>query len=287
MLESLVTPIAIAAAIILVILLGLYLRNRRWMPWNSYQAGPAWIRGGIYFCICWLLSYFSGGLKLILTSPLATSDNLNNTSWVGFTALCVGFVFMAYSVLWVRYTVRFNRPNKPLMSTLFGLLWGSSSGQLFLATWLFATKAVANIDASWVNKPVLAGVIAWSLMGIWQPNFHNVYWDHYIAPEHDTALTQKIKALGCHVPNLAITLLYLGLFHNYAIFVGFQVIACISAATGMHFPAPWAKSSELDYAHRTVGTKVPRCTGYVSDDYTTDPYTPFHPGWTGPQKTPV
>jgi len=286
MFDFLVQPIAIASAVILVVLLGIYFKAGRYMPWTAFSATPAWIRGGIYFSICWLLSYFSGGLEKILTSPLWTQANLDNTSWIAYTALCFGFIFMAYSVLWVRFTVRFDRKKYNGSAIVFGILWGSSSGQLFLATWLIATKAVSGIDATWVNKPVLAWVIAWSLMGIWQPNFHGIYWDHYIAPEHDTALTQKVKALGCHVPNLIITLIYLAIYQNFAIFVLLQVIACVSATTGMHYPAPWAKSSPHDFAERTQGTKIPRCTGYVSDDYTTDPYTPFHPGWKGPA-TPV
>ncbi len=284
--------IAIVLATVLVILVGWYLSNGRGMPWTAFNAKFAWVRGGIYFCLCWLLSWYSGGLEGILNEVRGTAGRaivqagqLQDWRWVGYTALCFGFIFMAYSVIWVRYTVRFNRPKYNGSALIFGILWGSSSGQLFLATWLLATKAVSGIDASWVNQPVLAWVIAWSLMGIWQPNFHGIYWDHYIAPEHDTALTQKVKALSCHVPNLIITLIYLAVHGNWAIFVLLQIIACVSATWGMHYPAPWATSTELDFAHRTVGTKIPRCTGYISDDYTTDPFTPFHPGWTGPKQT--
>jgi len=166
--------------------------------------------------------------------------------------------------------VLFDRPKKPLMSTVFGLLWGSSSGQLFLAVWLTANRFGWPAWSAWL---VTFGVLA-----AWQPNFHNIYWDHYIAPEHDTPLTQRIKAIGCHIPNLAITLTYLALWDDYLIFVSFQVVACVSAAVGMRFPAPWVASGEHDLAHRT-DARVPRCTGYVPEDPKADPYPPFYPGW--------
>ncbi|WP_101759035.1 hypothetical protein [Oceanicoccus sp. KOV_DT_Chl] len=97
-------------------------------------------------------------------------------------------------------------------------------------------------------------------------------------------MTQKIKALGCHIPNLSINLVYLALYDNYLIFVLLQVLACTSAGIGMRYPAPWAAASTMNLAARTT-SKPPRCTGYIADDYTTDPYTPFHPGWTGPIST--
>ena len=116
---------------------------------------------------------------------------------------------------------------------------------------------------------------------MYQPNWHNVYWDHYIAPEHDTPMTQVIKATCCHIPNLIILLPYLTIYENYAIFVLTQVVACMSAAIGMRFPGWWVAPSKLNYAVRT-DAKIPRCTGYIPDDPKTDPYTPFYPGWKGP-----
>lgn len=61
---------------------------------------------------------------------------------------------------------------------------------------------------------------------------------------------------------------------------GGVLVACMSAAIGMRFPAPWVEPSRLNYAVRT-DARVPRCTGYIPDDPKTDPYTPFYPGWLG------
>ena len=254
----------------LAVLVVVYWRGGRGRPWVTYDPRPAWVRAGIYFCCCYLLSYLSGGMRLIVTSPVVTSAQLHDPRWVAATALVLTFIVVAYSFVWVRYTVKFDRARTPLVSGLFGLLWGTSSGQLFLAVWVLAHKT---------SLPVWgATLVAYLVLAAWQPNFHNIYWDHYIAPEHDTSMTQKIKALGCHIPNLALTLTYLTVWHDYLVFVSFQVVACVSAAVGMRFPAPWATPGEHDFARRT-DARVPRCTGYVSPDPYSDPYTPFYPGW--------
>jgi hypothetical protein len=243
-------------------------------PWDIYYPKLAWMRGGMYFCFCWTLSYLTGGLELILNNPIATPEQLNNPNWRIYTACVALFIVGAYSILWCYYTPVFERKRNLPAAALFGFLWGSSSGQLFLSVWLI----VGNIGLS----PLWTGVITFGLLAMYQPNWHNIYWDHYIAPEHDTPMTQVIKATCCHIPNLLIMLPYLTFYENYAIFVGAQVVACMSAGIGMRFPAPWDEPSALNYAHRT-DAKIPRCTGYVVDDYLTDPYTPFYRGWTGPK----
>jgi hypothetical protein len=267
---------AVLIAVLLVALVATYLTRYRGRPWTAYDARPAWIRAGIYFCFCYLLSYLSGGMQKLIDDPIVTSEQLSDPAWWAYTAVAFAFITVMYGVVWVRYTVLFDRPKHFWISALFGFLWGSSSGQLFLAVWLLSNDLFGSEPAAWVATVIV--------LGAWQPNFHNIYWDHWIAPEHDTRLTQRIKALGCHIPNLLITLTYLAIFDNAAIFVGLQIMACTFASVGMRFPAPWDPPSERDLAHRSGG-RVPRCEGYVSDDFTTDPYTPFHPGWTGPTTT--
>ena len=265
--------VAAALAVTAIVLVVQLRRRPDARPWTAYSAKPAWLRAGIYFCVCWLLSWASGGLELLLTAPVVTAEQVSSAAWWAYTVFAYAFIGVAYGVVWVRYTVLFDRPRTPAWSALFGVLWGLSSGQLFLAVWLFA-------DDAGLSEPV-AWVVTWLLLGAWQPNFHSVYWDHYIAPEHDTPLTQKVKALGCHIPNLVITLTYLALWDNALIFVSFQVIACTAAAVGMRFPAPGHVSTPHDLAPRS-DARIRRCTGYLSPDPRTDPLTPFHPGWVGP-----
>jgi hypothetical protein len=266
MLEWFVGAIVIIGLTLAVI----YNTKYRNHPWDIYYPKLAWMRAGMYFCVCYTLSYLTGAMELILTSPVVTAEQLANPNWAWFTVSAAAFIFIAYSVVWCYYTPVFERQKNLLVSATFGFLWGSSSGQLFLSVW---------VVCSHLPLPAWAcTVIAFLPLAAYQPNWHNIYWDHYIAPEHDTPLTQIIKASCCHIPNLTIMLTYLTLYENYALFVFAQVWACVSAGLGMRFPAPWAAPSRLNYAVRT-DVKIPRCTGYIPADPQSDPYTPFYPGW--------
>lgn len=256
-----------------IVLATLYFVRYRNHPWDIYYPKLAWIRAGIYFCACYTLSYLTGAMELLLTSPVVTPEQAADTGWVIFTVAALAFIVFAYAGVWSYFTPVFERKKNVLISGLFGFLWGSSSGQLFLSVYVLCGYLPLP---DWGSS-----LVAFLILGGYQPNWHNIYWDHYIAPEHDTPMTQVIKATCCHVPNLAIMLTYLTIHENYLIFVFAQVIACTSAGIGMRYPAPWAEPSKLNYAVRT-DARVPRCTGYIPDDPKTDPYTPFYPGWKGP-----
>jgi len=272
-----------AIAVLMAYLVVTYYRGGRGRPWTTFEPRWAWHRAGIYFCFCYLASYTSGGMDRIVNSPVVTAAQKADPVWVAYTIGALAFILVAYAGVWAHFTPTFDRPRKPLMSAVFGFLWGSSSGQLFVAVWVLADKSALPTRGAWL--------LTYVILAAFQPNFHNIYWDHYIAPEHDTRMTQKIKALCCHIPNLAITLTYLALYGNYLIFVTLQVIACVAAGIAMRYPAPWATAGPLDFAHRS-DARIPRATGYVSADPQTDPYTPFYRGWhpaddPGPTRTDV
>lgn len=262
-----------AIALTLVVLVVLRFTRFGGHPWDIYYPRLAWLRAGVFFCCCYLLSYFSGAMELLLQSPIATREQLADRNWWLFTIGVYAFILVAYAGVWARFTVVFDRPRRIGIGIVFGLLWGSSTGQLLLSVWMLVGKLGLPDWGTWLAT--------FLVLGAWQPNWHNIYWDHYVAPEHDTPLTQKIKALGCHIPNLVIGLTHLTLYGNYFVFFSAQLIALLSASIAMRFPAPWDDPSALNYAHRTQA-RIPRCTGYLPADPKTDPYTPFYPGWTGP-----
>jgi hypothetical protein len=264
--------IAIAAVCIGLTLAFIYNTRYRSLPWDIYYPKLAWMRAGMYFSFCYTLSYLTGGMELILSSPVFTAEQLANPNWVFFTAGVTIFIVVAYAGVWSYFTPVFRRKKNILVSAAFGFLWGSSSGQLFLSVWLLSNHLPLPAWGS--------AVTAFLILAAWQPNWHNIYWDHYIAPEHDTPMTQVIKASCCHIPNLTIALIYLTLYENYLIFVLAQVVACTSAGIGMRYPAPWSEPSRLNYAVRTAA-RIPRCTGYIPESPKSDPYTPFYPGWKG------
>jgi len=264
---------AIVVAALAAVLGWLYVGRFRGHPWDIYYPKLAWLRGGLYFCGCYLISYWSGAMALLATTPPVYPGQAEDPRWLAATAGALGFIVVAYAGVWSYFTPVFKRKRNLMISGLFGFLWGSSSGQLFLSVWLLAGTLAVPDWGVWL--------VTFAVLALYQPNWHNVYWDHYIAPEHDTPMTQVIKATCCHIPNLIIMLTYLTIYENYLIFVLAQVIACTSAGIGMRFPAPWAEPSALNYAVRT-NARVPRCTGYIPDNPQTDPYTPFYRGWTGP-----
>lgn len=266
----------LGVALLLVSLVGLRLTRFRGHPWDMYYPKLAWLRAGIYFCCCYLVSWASGAMELLLESPVATPEQLADRGWLLFTAGVYAFILVAYAGVWAHFTPVFERRRNLPVAVVFGLLWGTSSGQLFLAVWVTIGRLGLPDWGTWLAT--------FLVLGAWQPNWHNIYWDHYIAPEHDTPLTQKIKALGCHVPNLAIGLTHLTLYESYFVFFSAQVIALLSASIAMRFPAPWDAPSLMNYAHRTKA-RIPRCTGYLPKDPLTDPYTPFYPGWRGPSRS--
>jgi len=264
--------IGAVAALLMVLLAGIRWLRFRGHPWDIYYPKLAWLKASTYFCAVYLLAWATGALELVLTSALVTAEQAANPAWVLYTIACYLFILAAYAGVWSYFTPVFERQKNTLVSAFFGFFWGSCQGLLFISVWLLIRKLGLPEWGTWI-----ATFLA---LGSWQPNFHNIWWDHYIAPEHDTPMTQKIKALGCHIPNLLVTLTYLTLYGNLGLFVSFQVLACMSAAIGMRYPAPWVPPSAMNYAKRT-SARVPRCTGYIPADPLTDRYTPFYPGWKG------
>ena len=264
-------------AVVFLSLISIYWTRFRHHPWDKHYPKLAWLRAGIYFCFCYLFSYLTGTMDKLLSMPIATAEQWQSGSWQLITGAALLYIVLAYAGVWAYFTPTFERKQSLLLSALFGFLWGSSSGQLFLSVWYLASAIDWPVWAAWI-----ATFVALSL---YQPSWHNIYWDHYIAPEHDTPLTQKIKVACCHIPNLLIMLTHLAVFGNAWLFLLAQVIACVSAGVAMRFPPPWSAPSELNLANRT-DSMPPRCTGYLSEDYLSDPYTPFYPGWKKPQQQP-
>jgi len=163
----------IFAAIVIilgVVLAAVYYIRFRNHPWDSFYPKLAWLRAGIYFCTCYTLSYLTGGMELILSSPVATAAQLADSGWRIYTVVIIVFILVAYAGVWSYYTPVFERQSNVLVSAVFGFLWGSSSAQLFLSVWLLCNHLPLPAWGS--------AVTAFLLLAIYQPNWHNIYWDH-------------------------------------------------------------------------------------------------------------
>lgn len=234
---------------------------------SEFDPLAAWLRAGILFSAFYLISWATGTMETIVTSPVATRDQIRDVSWwlwlVGLTA----FILFAYYGIWARYTIRFDRKIDLFPQAVYGLIWGTALGQMLLSIWRVSTL----IGNSW--KVWQQWLLAYVLIGIWQWLLMDMVWDVYISPEHDSPKSIKIKTMFTHIPNVTLCLIFLALYGNYAIFIALQTLALVGCSINMRMPAPWSK--EKTPAARRVPSifwGLPRCGGYISDDPENDPY---------------
>lgn len=221
---------ALLLAIVLLFLSVRFYQAKQQTTDNRYSAQLAWLRGGLYFCSCFLISWATGVFKTIVRSPLATSDQIGNGWWWLATAVCLLVVVVAYAIIWPKGTLTHGRPLDLTAVIPFGVLWGLSEGQLFLSIW--AVVEWLPLASIWVA--LISFLIISAFKGVW----HSQYWDIYVSPEHNIEEWNGRKVLFCHIPNLIVTLSFLAFFGNAALFVLWQTISLLSSAYFMHFPSP-------------------------------------------------
>jgi len=168
---------------------------------------------------------------MVLSRPLATSENLRDTNWIVFTVLCVSVEVWAYIFLWPRGTLTHGRQLYWSVVLTFGLVWGFSEGVLFLSVFVLASKVFASKFTIWFVSFLVIG----TFIGLW----HQFYWDIYVAPEHNIPEWNIKKVLYGHTPNIMITLAYLTLYESAGIFVLCQAFALIASTYFMRFPPFW------------------------------------------------
>lgn len=234
---------------------------------TEFIPAAAWLRAGIFFCLFHIISWGTGVMQTVLSSPVATSDQLNDNHWwiwvIGLTA----FILFAYWGIWAYYTIRFERRLDLFPQILFGLLWGVSFGQMLLSLWRVA-EMIAPAWGRWQQA-----LLAYVLIGFWQWFLMDMYWDVYISPEHDSPKSIKIKTLVTHIPNVTLCLIFLAQYENYAIFIALQTLALVGCSINMRMPAPWSREKTPSARREpSIFWGLPRCGGYVSIDPKNDPY---------------
>lgn len=242
-------PAAMAAAALaavgLVACLGGLVRRGRTQDRGAVppEPGLAWWRAGSYFCLCVLVAWATGALSTISPADtFTTTTDRSAGAWWAFTLACVAVELVAYWVVWPRGTYTLDRPLDLGWQVPFGLAWGICQGLLFLSI-QFAVSALDVGD-------LVAGILAFVAIATFQGLWHGLYWDRYVAPEHNDPAWNLPKVLCCHVPNLAITLTYLFVVGNEVMFVAFQTIALLGSTIFMRFPRYPARSSAVAVAQR-------------------------------------
>ena len=97
----------------------------------------AWLRAGMFFCFFYLVSWATGTMEAILSTPIFTDQQLDDPVWLSSVFALFAFILFAYWGIWARYTIRFERKLDLVPQIIFGLVWGTAFGQMFiiLASW--------------------------------------------------------------------------------------------------------------------------------------------------------
>jgi hypothetical protein len=197
---------------------------------KMYSPKKAWIRAGIYFVICLTVSWGSGVMQSLLTSPVVSEQQPSNLTWWGATMLVTAYVLFAYLYVWPKGTINHGRPLHLGSVLIFGFLWGACEGQLVLA--MFRLIESIGMAAGW--NVLIMFVVYSALTAIW----HSRYWDVYVSPDHNIFEWNVRKVLIAHVPFFLLSVTHLAIFNNAAIFVAWQVIALMASTFVMRFPLP-------------------------------------------------
>ena len=244
----------ICVAIFGSFMIGIYITKYRRLPIDVWKPGAAWTRALIYFSFCNIITAASGTLEQILIRPFFTFEQASDVSWILYTIFCFTFVFIAYVIIWPRNTLNFDRRYYLGYEIVFGIIWGYSTGGFLLS--FFHLWSLTGIP------PWATYILSFLCIAAWQYFIQAYFWDIYVSPEHDTPKSILVKTFACHMPNVLISLGFLALWGNYAIFMIIFIIALISSTISQRFPAPWAKGDFQAPMVKTGIFGLPYGSGY-------------------------
>ena len=258
---------AALVALLMVLLLRAYVRGYRNRAEGKFDPVAAHLRAGIFFCFCYLMSWATGTLEAILSEPVFTAEQVASPWWWSWVAGLTVFILVAYWGVWARFTMRFERELDLLPQVLFGLLWGTAFGQLFLSFWHIA----ALLGTGWATWQTWLLCYAW--LSIWQWLVMDLFWDVWVSPEHDTAWSIALKVPATHVPNVTLALTFFAIYENHLLFVASQTLALVGCSVAMRMPAPWSRADTPPARQGpSMFWGLPRAVGYQSPDPANDPY---------------
>jgi len=224
---------ALISASLGLVLVIIYSIKYRGTPVKLWSPKIAWVRAFIYFSVCNFIFAISGTLDILLSQPFILLEQLTNPFWLLYLIVCLLYIFFAYWILWSSMTLTFDRQYYLFIEILFGIIWGISTGGLLLSFYhLWRLTALA---------PWMIYLLSYLSLAVCQYFTHDYFWDVYVSPEHDTPRSILIKTGVCHVPNVALSLGFLTIWNNYAIFLLFFIFALTATTIFQKFPAPWAK----------------------------------------------
>ncbi|MHA1914996.1 MAG: hypothetical protein ACW986_12435 [Promethearchaeota archaeon] len=158
-------------------------------------------------------------------------------------------------IVWPRSTLTFDRKYSFGSEIFFGIIWGFSTGGLVLSFYHLWSLAGFTTRVTYI--------LSYICIGVWQFFIQAYFWDIYVSPEHDTPRSLLIKTIACHIPNMLISLRFLAIWGNYAIFIIINIIALTSSTIAQKFPAPWAKEAFRAPMVKSGILGLPYGSGYI------------------------
>ena len=216
-----------------IIMITVYIKKYKNLPVDVWKPGAAWTRALIYFSLCNIVIVVSGTMEQLINQPIFTAEQIADIPWVVYCIFCFVYVFFAYWILWSRITLTFDRKYYLGAEVLFGIIWGFCTGGLLLSFYHLWSLTGAP---GWVMY-----LLSFGTMVLWQYFIQDYFWDVYVSPEHDTPRSIIIKTIGSHIPNMVISLGFLTIWGNYALFISIFIVALVASTIFQKFPAPWAK----------------------------------------------
>jgi len=204
-----------------------------------YDAKMAWLRALIYYSICWLLSWATGVLPTLLTTPFFDPAHLSQMSWQVYVAATWVVVLFGYVYVWPAGSVTYNRKFYPLTTIPLGIIWGLSEAQLFLSYWAIAERFV---DTPWV-----VAIITYVCASLTNGPLHLFYWDRYVSPDHNIYEWNVRKVMFAHNPTLILSLVFLVVWGDIWVYMAWPAFALFACAIAQKFPAPWDTLSHGEY----------------------------------------
>lgn len=191
----------------------------------------AWLRAGIFFCFALIFSWVTGVFKVVVQTPLATSEQLNDPYWIGSLILCLAVVVWAYVYWWPRGTLTHGRKLYFLPTVLYGLTWGICAGLLYLS--------IYSIIEVFEWPRLVNAVVLVALLSVYNMNYQLGWWDIHVSPPHNIRATNARKVMFSHQPFLIASLSFLLVFGNVGIYVILNALALACSAVALRFPPFW------------------------------------------------
>lgn len=220
-----------------------------------YSPRSAWLFAFAYFGLLLVLSYLAGTPQRLVEQPIVTLAQLADWRWWLAFVVSLSVTTIVYGGYWSSHTLRFGRKLRLGWQTLFGSAWG-----LLIGLWMLS---LVSFSRNLVGNGALAALLAFAFISIWQAMVQSYFWSVYVAPEHDTPLSNKTKVPRCHVPHLAVSLLFYFLFGNGMIFIFLQVLALSITSVAMRMPVWWERSPQLPATTKPGLFGLPRTHGWV------------------------